>query len=312
MLYAVGLVFLVFQKVDDVRHMLSYWDPSLGVPLVERSYATECAVYTPNDPVSNFRNIYDALFDGEGFFDVFIICHVLGWFCKMLMIRDLRLTIVASFLFEIYELSFMHMLPNFRECWWDSLILDIVVCNGLGIVCGYYWLKFWKCADYNFLGDVDVMSGGRVVRRWKPLVSFKYFVAPLVVLVSLAAIELNAFFLKFILWVPPPHHLNLARVVFWWLLGCAGTRELYFKVQTDGPLGMMIALIFVNAALELLICFRMGAGMFPVAAPAYVKWPWFAALTGLVLFALIYYPMRSTKDEEIVTDAEGAASKKTK
>jgi phosphatidylserine synthase 2 len=185
-LYAFGLVFLVFQRVGDARHMLSYWDATLGVPLAERSYAAECAIYTPDDPVSRFRNVHDILFDGEGFFDVFILCHVLGWFCKMLMIRDLRLTLVASVLFEVYELTFQHMLPNFRECWWDSLIVDIVVCNGLGILCGYYWLKFWKCADYNFLGDVDVLSGGRVVKRWKPLVSFKFFLAPLVVLGSLA------------------------------------------------------------------------------------------------------------------------------
>ncbi len=131
------------------------------------------------------------------------------------------------------------------------------------------------------------------------------------------AIELNAFFLKFILWVPPPHHLNLGRIVFWWLLGCAGTRELYFKAQTDAPLGMMMVLIFVNAGLELVICYKMGAGMFAAPTPAYVKWPWIAVLSSLALFAVIYFPMKaSSKDEVVVAaGAEGAApseSKKTK
>lgn len=30
------------------------------------------------------------------------------------------------------ELTFQHMLPNFNECWWDSWILDVAVCNFIG------------------------------------------------------------------------------------------------------------------------------------------------------------------------------------
>merc|ERR1712166_711971 len=59
-LYLVSLVWLVFQSRGDARHLLSYWDPTLGVDLAEQSYAQACDVYTPDDPVSNFRNIYDA------------------------------------------------------------------------------------------------------------------------------------------------------------------------------------------------------------------------------------------------------------
>lgn len=25
-----------------------------------------------------------------------------------------------------------HMLPNFNECWWDSWVLDVLVCNSFG------------------------------------------------------------------------------------------------------------------------------------------------------------------------------------
>lgn len=25
-----------------------------------------------------------------------------------------------------------HMLPNFKECWWDSWILDVLLCNAAG------------------------------------------------------------------------------------------------------------------------------------------------------------------------------------
>ena len=28
------------------------------------------------------------------------------------------------------------MLPNFYECWWDNVVLDVLICNGLGIFTG--------------------------------------------------------------------------------------------------------------------------------------------------------------------------------
>ena len=29
-----------------------------------------------------------------------------------------------------------HLLPNFNECWWDRWLLDVLICNNLGIVAG--------------------------------------------------------------------------------------------------------------------------------------------------------------------------------
>jgi len=29
-------------------------------------------------------------------------------------------------------LVLQHMLPNFNECWWDSWVLDVLICNSLG------------------------------------------------------------------------------------------------------------------------------------------------------------------------------------
>lgn len=48
------------------------------------------------------------------------------------MIRDWALLWVLSIGFELMELTFQHMLPNFNECWWDSWILDVALCNLLG------------------------------------------------------------------------------------------------------------------------------------------------------------------------------------
>jgi len=116
-LYCILLVFVIFQHRDDARQLLKYIDPTLGVELPEKSYGENCAIYTPDNPESSFYNVKDAA-------DVFMLSHVIGWFCKMILLRDLRLTMLASVLFEVYEYSLRHMLPNFHECWWDSLILE--------------------------------------------------------------------------------------------------------------------------------------------------------------------------------------------
>jgi hypothetical protein len=60
----------------------------------------------------------------------------LGWVCKALIVRDWALLWVISVGFEIMELTFQHMLPNFNECWWDSWILDVALCNFIGMWAG--------------------------------------------------------------------------------------------------------------------------------------------------------------------------------
>jgi hypothetical protein len=41
--------------------------------------------------------------------------------------------IFVSVMFELMELTFQHWLPNFNECWWDSWILDVLICNNIGV-----------------------------------------------------------------------------------------------------------------------------------------------------------------------------------
>ena len=39
--------------------------------------------------------------------------------------------------------------------------------------------------------------------------------------------ELNAFYLKYLLWLEPPHFLNVIRLVYYFLAGMPAIRELY-------------------------------------------------------------------------------------
>jgi len=36
------MIFLLFQDLDGARQMIKWLDPSLGVPLPEKSYAEDC------------------------------------------------------------------------------------------------------------------------------------------------------------------------------------------------------------------------------------------------------------------------------
>ena len=39
--------------------------------------------------------------------------------------------------------------------------------------------------------------------------------------------ELNTFYLKFVLWLPPEHYLNMSRLVFFLFMGAAAMRETF-------------------------------------------------------------------------------------
>jgi hypothetical protein len=41
-----------------------------------------------------------------------------------------------SIAFELCEKTLQHWLPNFNECWWDSWLLDVAICNAIGIYTG--------------------------------------------------------------------------------------------------------------------------------------------------------------------------------
>ncbi|PHJ19019.1 phosphatidyl serine synthase, partial [Cystoisospora suis] len=46
------------------------------------------------------------------------------------------------------EISLRHILPNFWECWWDHLILDIFGCNFLGLYLGLCLCRYFQMKEY--------------------------------------------------------------------------------------------------------------------------------------------------------------------
>ena len=65
----------------------------------------------------------------------------MGYVAKALVYRDWYLLWMHSLLFEVIEISAAHLLPNFQECYWDRLLLDVFGANLIGMVIGMYLVE---------------------------------------------------------------------------------------------------------------------------------------------------------------------------
>ena len=63
------------------------------------------------------------------------------------------MTWVCSISWEVFEMSVMHWQFNMYETWWDHLFLDLGGCNLVGIIVGYYVLKFLDATFTPWLWD---------------------------------------------------------------------------------------------------------------------------------------------------------------
>lgn len=125
--YLINISFLLFFSTENTKFILQeVIDPSLKAYITETDYAADCRIYTPENPVSQYFNITNSI-------DVYVVCHFIGWMVKMWIFRNFFFTLFVSVVFEILELTFRYWMANFNECWWDSIILDVLGCNLIGM-----------------------------------------------------------------------------------------------------------------------------------------------------------------------------------
>ncbi|CAG8697515.1 9066_t:CDS:2 [Cetraspora pellucida] len=258
-LYQMFLVFLLFQNKRDARYIFSCIDPSLGVPLPERSYAENCEL--------TYENVRDQL-------DIFVIYHIVGWYAKAVVLRDYWFCWILSVMFEIMEYSLQHQLNNFAEC------------------CGF--LMFW-CV----IGSVFIL--GKVKRtvqqftphdwtkfEWGTTKSFKNYIAVIGLLFAFLQAELNSFYLKYLLWIPPDNPINSYRAILLFMCSIPATREAY-QYLTDKEckrFGPQAWLTMANIMTESIICFKFGRGEFPNPVPTYVVIFWTILISLLVGYVI--------------------------
>lgn len=213
-MYSASLIYLMLRYTrDDVLSALHA--VGAGFPLPEKDYGDVCAIYTPE------HHSGDAFFNVRDRMDVFVLAHALGWFVKAVIVRDVWISWICSVLFEFMELGFAHLLANFNECWWDSIILDVLGCNLIGIYSAHLFMKTFKWKQYNFIRKCLEPSSSSKNHR-----SYQYLFCSLLLIILITLIDLNVFFIKFILFLPTTHWLCLLRTFMWVLISAPASREL--------------------------------------------------------------------------------------
>jgi phosphatidylserine synthase 2 len=288
--YELLLIYVLFQTPADARKLMKYVDKDLGEPIPEKDYGGTCRVYDHDFPADPWHNVKDKM-------DIFIVAHMFGYWCKTLIFRDWWLTTVISVMFEFLEYSLEHQLPNFSECWWDHWILDVLLCNAVGTILGVYTLRWLSMKEYNWRGLWNIPTYRGKIKRiiaqfsphgwiefeWNPLSSFERWVACVCIIAGFLVAELNTFYLKFVMWVPPEHLLNPVRLMFILLWGSVGLREIFQLLDDPNcdQLGRQSWVLSSIIATEFLICIKFGWDTISKPLPKHIA-VWWVIGFGLV------------------------------
>ncbi len=151
---------------------------------------------------------------------------------------------VMSIGFEVLERSLNQFLPNFSECWWDSLLLDLLGCNLLGILLGNYIIKKFKMQKYDWLcegsGKQNFIQKLKTLfnpenhiknNKWHWLASPMNFITVVWIVVFNLLNDLSNFVNKSALNLPSGHYLIIIRIFIIGMIGAQTTMELYSYIQ---------------------------------------------------------------------------------
>lgn len=131
--------------------------------------------------------------------DRFIMAHLVGWSIKAAIIPNRLLLWVASVSFEVMERAAVPLLPSLRECWWDSVLIDIFLCNAAGIEMGMLLAS---------------ITNGSILRNTTKLNARLSLPKAAIIVVAILITDLNAFFLKDTMHIRNASPLNVYRLVF--------------------------------------------------------------------------------------------------
>merc|ERR550534_373671 len=289
-IYLLALVGFFFHTPDRMREMLSWIDPKLGVQLPPKNYAEDCSL------------TYEAFSDK---FDIFIVAHAAGWFVKALVVRDRLLCWVISILWEFVEISTAYFVPNFAECWWDQWILDVLLCNGIGIELALLWLRTYESEsptrDWVPFMSIDGLCAKfkRASKQFAPLHwekihwertdLLKRFAFYNLIILVCSFFDLNLFLLKLWLWIPTDHPILLFRTfLFGFIMLVAGRQSYFFCTDEKCDfIGSQSWVCMMTLIVEFLISIKVAPAIPPMPPKVFIVVLAVATVWSIISFVAI-------------------------
>lgn len=260
LLYLVFLIVLLVPSPQQTRALLNAIDPTVGIPISLPLYAEDCSL--------TWSNLMEKS-------DVFVLAHFFGWFIKALFFRHRIILWVFSLSWELVELVMIYMVPNFAECWWDQWILDVLICNGLGIEVGLWVCRYFEFRKYQWTGVLETPTLAAKVKRlalqftpaewskveWESAKTTKRYLQVQSILFMSMLNDLNAFMLKLFLYIPTTHYFNVVRLLFMALVAAPSYRQgyLFFVDARANRLGTQAIVLVMITIAELALVFKAGS-----------------------------------------------------
>ena len=298
--YLVMLTSLLMLSADQMREAVNWVDGAVGQAFELPNYAADCSL--------TWANVVSKM-------DRFVPAHFFGWLVKGLMIRHRVLLWTFSVGWELLELSMVYAVPNFGECFWDQWIMDVLVCNGLGIEAGLYLCKYLEHKRYKWSGVLEVGTLVAKVKRsalqftpeswtkveWESTGTIKRYFQVQVLLILCLIMELNAFLLKLNLFIPTEHPWNLYRMLLVVAIALPSIRQYYLycvdsRVNRLGSQAV-VAVLICFAELSVIIKSLDAAAFHPPKENVYM---WLGALFVYVLASVVLLRRRRSNKPKLL------------
>jgi len=313
MLYMFLLVALLFQTRSEAKRIIRLLVPDISV-----YEAQATSIHTAQDCKVTLPRLK------EEFTEVWFFCHIFGWWGKMCIFRDWTVCWILSIGFEILELSLGWVIPQFNECWWDSVFMDALIANMTGMVAGHYTLRFLESHQFNWGG---YRQGGfeRALWKlyplswskweWEALSSPRRFAQVGVLVMLCLASELNAFMLLNTLDVPKESSLNAARLMLIAAVGVAATTEYYEFISNPRctRLGQNMWVFMGMFQLEVLMWakFTPQNMIDALNAPDEISYTWFLSLSLFAIWGLLFFSLNKPEHDFEIFPPSSARSNGT-
>jgi len=248
------MAYLLVQSDQGARQAMSFFNK--GIAPKDQNYALDCG----------FASFYEKLFD------VFTISHATGWFLSAMAFRSFPYTVLFSIIDELCEVWWRCCYPNFQECWWDHILLDIAFTNALGAYLGALFVN--KVVGSQLFTWWDAMQNDKLGRKhfwttcvWAKVLSF-----------------FCMFGFKWCLWIPSNNWINAVHMIAHGTIFFPVCAEAYGNLVHGTRNWTWSAIMWPCFSLDALVSCKMG-----YATPLFQNWDiWGKLLAGTM--ALITYP----------------------